>query len=248
MDKAAFSRELLQAKLLIALMSQSLEQELVLKGGLAMRAVLGSTRYTTDIDLDAVTNASSARVEGIVGRAIKSVLGQGGLVDEATVTQPKKTETTLRWKILGKAPGSQQPVHLTVEVSRRPWAASFGTVQRQLNEDFAGGAVKGLVLALDAQAMAVCKVLALTDPVREAPRDLYDLGVLLDVPLKDPADLLQELPSVRLEQALAELWLKIERMGYARFLEEVLPYLPPQAAAVVDEDAYADMQVAWPKL
>jgi hypothetical protein len=53
MDDVAFSRELLQAKLLVELMSQAVHEELVLKGGLAMRAVPGSTRYTTDIDLDA---------------------------------------------------------------------------------------------------------------------------------------------------------------------------------------------------
>jgi predicted nucleotidyltransferase component of viral defense system len=45
MDDLTFNRELLQAKLLVELMSQSMHNELVLKGGLALRAVLGSVRY-----------------------------------------------------------------------------------------------------------------------------------------------------------------------------------------------------------
>ena len=126
MDDVAFSRELLQAKLLVELMSQAVHHELVLKGGLAMRAVLGSTRYTKDIDLDAVTEASAGRIQGIVARSIERVLGQPGLLDEAKVSTPKQTETTMRWKVNGKAPGTDRPITLTVEVSRRAWAAPAG--------------------------------------------------------------------------------------------------------------------------
>jgi len=78
MDDLTFNRELLQAKLLVELMSQSMHNELVLKGGLALRAVLGSVRYTKDIDLDAVGGASADRLRGIVRRALDRVLNQPG--------------------------------------------------------------------------------------------------------------------------------------------------------------------------
>jgi predicted nucleotidyltransferase component of viral defense system len=243
MDEVAYSRELLQAKLLIELMSQAIQNELVLKGGLAMRAVLGSTRYTADIDLDAVMPASVSRIQGIVRRSIDRVVKQHGLIEDPQVSEPKQTETTLRWKINGRAPGTARPISLTVEVSRREWVAPFRTEQLELNKEFAGGAARGPVLTLDAQALAVCKVLALTDPKRDAPRDLFDLSVLLETELEAPAQLLASQSPERLEQALTELWAKVESMGYERFKTDVVPYLPPETAAAVTEEAYEEMQV-----
>ncbi|TAL94738.1 MAG: hypothetical protein EPN73_16575 [Paraburkholderia sp.] len=243
MDAVAYSRELLQARLLIELMSQAVQNELVLKGGLAMRAVLGSTRYTADIDLDAVMPASVSRIQGIVRRSIDRVIKQQGLLEDSQVSEPKQTETTLRWKVNGRAPGTARPVSLTVEVSRREWAAPFRTEQLELNKEFAGGVARGRVLTLDAQALAVCKVLALTDPRRDAPRDLFDLSVLIETKLEAPAPLLASQSPERLEQALAELWAKVESMGYGRFKTDVVPYLPPETAAAVTEEAYEEMQV-----
>ena len=65
MDKTlglAVVREALQSRLLVELMGNALHKELVLKGGMAMRAVHGSVRYTKDIDLDADLKFSKARI------------------------------------------------------------------------------------------------------------------------------------------------------------------------------------------
>jgi len=193
--------------------------------------------------LDAVTAASAARIQGIVRRSIDRVIKQQGLLDDPQVSEPKQTETTLRWKVNGKAPGTARPISLTVEVSRREWAAPFRTKQLELNKEFAGGAARGRVLVLDAQALAVCKVLALTDPKRDAPRDLFDLTVLLATELEDPAELLAHQSRDRLEQALAELWGKVEILGYDRFKSDVAPYLPPEIAEAVTKESYEEMQV-----
>ena len=243
MDDATFLRELLQAKLLVELMSQALHKELVLKGGLAMRAVLGSTRYTKDIDLDALSWAGPERVRGIVRRALGRVVRQPGLIEDPQITEPKQTETTLRWRVSGRIPGTTRPVTLTVEVSRRPWAAPFRTKEVELSPAFAQGAVRGRIQVLDERALSVCKVLALTDPKRDATRDLYDLGVLLETALEDPAELLANQDAARLEEAMDELWSKVESMGYDRFRAEVAPYLPPDIAAAITEEIYGDMQL-----
>lgn len=243
MDDLTFNRELLQAKLLVELMSQAMHKELVLKGGLAMRAVLGSTRYTKDIDLDAVSWATPERVRGIVRRAVERVVKQPGLIEEPQITEPKQTETTLRWKVNGKAPGTNRPVTLTVEVSRREWPAPFRTKELELSPQFADGAARGRIQVLDEQALAVCKVLALTDPKRDAPRDLFDLSVLLETDLENPGELLASQDAARLAEAMDELWVKVENMGYDRFKAEVAPYLPPETAAAVTEEVYGDMQL-----
>jgi predicted nucleotidyltransferase component of viral defense system len=241
MDELALNRELLQAQLLVELMSNAVHRELVLKGGLAMRAVHGSTRYTKDIDLDAVTEASVERIQGIVRRSIQRVVRQSGLVEEPVVTEPKQTDTTLRWKLGGLATGSRRPLNLTVEVSRRQWVAPFKTAELDLSSAFAAGAARGRVVVLDSQALAVCKVLALTDPKRDAPRDLYDLSILVQAEFDDPTPMLASQSHERLQLALNELWGKVESMGYDRFQAEVAPYL--ELAEAVTPEVYEEMQM-----
>jgi hypothetical protein len=103
-----------------------------------------------------------------------------------------------------------------------------------------------MVQVLDSQAIAVTKVLALTDPNRMAPRDLYDLHVLIQANVEEPAVLLAAMPNAgdRLPQAMAELWPKIESMSYEQFRADVVPYLPPNVAAAVNENAFDDMRLA----
>lgn len=115
----ALVREALQTRLLVELMSNAMHKELVLKGGMAMRAVHGSVRYTKDIDLDADERASKERIQGVVRRSIERA-ASSGLIANALVTAPKQTDTTLRSKITGTQANSTAPMHLTVEVSRRP--------------------------------------------------------------------------------------------------------------------------------
>ncbi len=127
-NTAAAAREALQARILVELMGNALAKELVLKGGLAMRLAHGSERYTKDIDLDADPAFPKQRIQGIVRRSIAGAISSG-LIDDAVVTDPKQTETTLRWKISGFYPGSTEPLHLTVEVSRRTPLVPLGVVE-----------------------------------------------------------------------------------------------------------------------
>lgn len=235
-------REALQARLLVELMGNSLHKELVLKGGLAMRAVHGSVRYTKDIDLDADLKHSKERVQGIVARSIARAVGSG-LIDNPRVTEPKQTETTLRWKINGNMPGSNAPLQLTVEVSRRATLSDGHIIEVPLSPDYASGITGAKVRVLDSQAIAVTKVMALTDPKRMAPRDLYDLHVLIMAEVQEPTALLASLPHERLQEAMTELWPKIESMSFEQFRNEVVPYLPAKAAAAFTEEAFTEMQV-----
>lgn len=237
-------REALQSRLLVELMSNAMSRELVLKGGMAMRAVHGSVRYTKDIDLDADLKYSRERVHGIVRRSIERAVASG-LIANAKVSEPKQTETTLRWKIVGNQPGSDAPMNLTVEVSRRATFSNGHVIQVPLPDEFVGGTPGVKVQVLDSEAIAVTKVLALTDPKRMAPRDLYDLHVLIQANVKEPAHLLASLPdaSERLPQAMVELWPKIEAMTFEQFRNEVIPYLPAEVARAIDEDVFDDMRL-----
>lgn len=236
-------REALQTRLLVELMSNSVHKELVLKGGMALRAVHGSVRLTKDIDLDADANASKERIQGIVKRAIRQAV-TSGFIANSTVTEPKQTDTTLRWKIAGTQPNGTAPMNLTVEVSRRPRIIEGHIVESPLNEAFRQTGRDVKIQVLDPQHIAVTKILALTDPLRLAPRDLFDLHVLIEKGVEDLEKLLIQLPSERLEQAMSDLWQKIEIMGYDQFRNEVMPYLPNEVAQSIDKDAFEEMGIA----
>ena len=240
----AVVREALQSRLLVELMGNAMHKELVLKGGMAMRAVHGSVRYTKDIDLDADLKYPTERVRGIVKRSIKRAVASG-LITNAKVSEPKQTETTLRWKIVGTQPGSNAPMNLTVEVSRRATLADGHIIEVPLPAIYAGGAAGVKIQVLDSQAIAVTKVLALTDPKRLAPRDLFDLHVLIEAQVDDPTRLFASLPNarVRLPRAIADLWPKLEAMTYAQFISDVIPNLPASVAKAIDEDAFDDMRL-----
>ncbi|MFK4706000.1 putative nucleotidyltransferase component of viral defense system [Roseateles asaccharophilus] len=238
------AREALQARLLVELMGNAMHKELVLKGGMAMRVVHGSVRYTKDIDLDADLKHSKERVQGIVKRSIERSIA-AGLISNARVSEPKQTETTLRWKIVGTQPGSDAPMNLTIEVSRRASFANGHIVQVPLPPAYGGMGSSATLQVLDSQAIAVTKILALTDPHRMAPRDLYDLHILIRAEVQPPASLLASLPNAaeRLPLAMAELWPKIEAMTYGQFKTDVIPFLPTAVGAQIDEAAFDDMRI-----
>jgi hypothetical protein len=132
-----------------------------------MRLAHGSERYTKDIDLDADPAFPKQRIQGIVRRSIAGAISSG-LIDNAVVTDPKQTETTLRWKISGFYPGSTEPLHLTVEVSRRTPLVPLGVVEVPAP----GFNSRTPIRAMSSQALAVSKVFALTAPNRTEVRDL----------------------------------------------------------------------------
>ena len=237
--------EALQTRLLVELMSNSMHRELTLKGGMAMRAIHGSHRYTQDIDLDADETASTQRISGVVKRSIERAINSG-LIDQATFTTPKQTGTMMRWKIAGFVPGGTAPMNLTVEVSRRPKIVEGHVQELPLNASFGlhGASASGVrVRVLDNMHIAVSKVLALTDLNRTAPRDLYDLDVLIEAGVEDPGLLLAEMNDAKtlLPQIMTELWPKIEAMTYAQFSAQVVPYLPLKIGEAIDQDAFDGM-------
>lgn len=240
----ALVREALQTRLLVELMSNAMHKELVLKGGMAMRAVHGSVRYTKDIDLDADERASKERIQGVVRRSIERAVSSG-LIANALVTAPKQTDITLRWKITGTQPNSTAPMNLTVEDSRRPKLIEGHVVEVPLDKSFNQTGRDVRVQVLDSQHIAVTKVLALTDPMRMAPRDLFDLNVLLEAGVEDPGPLLAQMPDAkqRLPLIMAELWPKIEAMSYEQFRTEVVPYLPTEVGQAIDSEVFDAMRV-----
>lgn len=233
-------REALQARLLAELFANTVRRELILKGGMAMRTLFHSHRATKDVDLDSPQEEPKALVQGLVRRSIQRVLADG-LIEDAVVTTPKQTDTTLRWKIGGRVPGGHSEVHLTVEVSRRGNIPNDHIIRAPLPPTPAHR--DPTVVVYDAQALAVNKIMAMTSPNRTAARDLYDLAVLIELKITPPVALLARQGAERIEAALKDLWLKVEAMDWDQFDKNVIPFLPPAIAAKFDAVSFAEMQI-----
>ncbi|MGA7538023.1 MAG: nucleotidyl transferase AbiEii/AbiGii toxin family protein, partial [Steroidobacteraceae bacterium] len=101
----------------IALLVRQEASRLILKGGMAMRALYGSTRLTNDVDFDCEDNVSQQSMQSHMSRALTQAARLVGLAG-VEVTQTKRGERSARWRIVGTAAGDVKIIW-EVEVSRR---------------------------------------------------------------------------------------------------------------------------------
>lgn len=231
-------RDTFQQRLLTCLYRGSESTSLVLKGGAAMRALTASGRYTQGLDFDHDPRRSLASLQKTVRAAINRALRGSGLT-EALVSEPKQTDTVARWKISGRT-STGETLNLTVEVSRRG-APDLGRVVKIPIEISDRTLPRVYVSVYDEQALADNKLAALLDVRRTAARDIYDLEVLLSRGACPSAAAVARLGGhAALMKRTAE---KLDLMGWALFRDQVLPALPHEIQAHIDEDEYLAMKV-----
>lgn len=240
-DRAAAEkvvREMVQAKLLGRIFAFALKGELALKGGMAMRVSTGSARLTKDIDLMASPAASIPRIEGRIKAALKE-LNASGLVRDLTISQPKRTETTLRWKIGGAV--GDTTMNLTVEISRRSPLPEGHVRSVTWTPPADYNLTSILVDCLDPPMLAASKVGCLASPRREAVRDVFDLHLLIVNEARPPMEALRSFGCEVLQRAIDGLWDKLEKMDFQRVQSELLPFLEPGLASRIDAARWDEM-------
>jgi hypothetical protein len=210
----------------------------ILKGGANLRYFFESVRYSQDIDLD---------VEGVpawrLNEKIEALLSspQLGLLLRAsgiTITRrsnPKRTDTTQRWKIGLRAPSQPEEIPTKIEFSYREGEGEYciETIPRRIVEPFA--LRSPLVPHYIGAAPTEQKVLALAGRSETQARDVFDLDLLLrSHPLAAGS-----LDSAVLAEA-AELALQLP---YAAFQGQVLPFLEADSVELYeDESSWEQMQ------
>ena len=225
-DPLAWLRDTLQARMVGHLFSKA-THDLVLKGGMAMRVLHQAARATKDIDLDADSSLPMQSVQALVRRSIKQAAA--GLLDDVVITEPKQTETTLRWKIGGIDPITKQALHLTVEVSRRNHIHQEDVEHVQSQNSL----FPRTITVYTSQMLAFTKIKAFVSDTRNAPRDVADLYLLIQAQVKPPIRLLRNWIAEHGAVDLAQMWDKIESMDQKRFDAEVRPSLSPNAQTTV---------------
>jgi len=234
-------RDALQMHLLHSIFRQNVKEALAVKGGIAMKAVFGVDRATKDIDLEASLEFPVEMYRGIIDRAIKESL-KIGLLANAVISTPKSTETTTRWKINGVTPQGS-PMNLTIEMSRRSQLPR-DTVQWTdipTKENLALS-TPAKALTYSPAALAFSKINCLTSELRTAPRDLYDLSVIIKTMVEPPLELLASVQPEELQRQLQVLWPKLEVMSWSLFQNEVLPSLPLEQQTL-SQETYETMRL-----
>ena len=226
-------RDEFQQRLLTSIYRGSDSSSLVLKGGAAMRVLTASARYTQDLDFDHDPHRSLASLQTTMRSAIERALRGSGLVLIA-VSEPKHTDTVARWKISART-GGGEALHLAVEVSRRrtPDLDHVLRIPIQISDRTLP---RVYVSVYDERALADNKVAALLDDRRVAPRDIYDLELLLARGVCPSAAMVEQSGGrTALIRRLSE---KLELMNWSLFRDQVLPTLPREIQVNIDEDAY----------
>jgi predicted nucleotidyltransferase component of viral defense system len=210
-----------------------------IKGGCNLRFFFESVRYSEDIDLDVAglpVHALKERVSAVLGGpALSLVLRSRGIVI-TSVSAPKQTETTQRWKVGFTAEGHALPLHTKIEFSRRPSMEEskvepIGTTvlaEHQLMPFLAPHYPLAAALRQKVAALAGRSVVQ--------ARDLFDLGVLF----AKAGGNVEALQSIR-----ADVTRAIERatdVSYADFKSQVASYLQPDHV-----DTYGSRE-AWDAL
>lgn len=196
-----------------------------IKGGCNLRFFFESVRYSEDIDLDVAglpVHALKEKVSAVLtGPALSMPLRSRGIA-VTTVSAPKQTETTQRWKVGLSAEGHALPLHTKIEFSRRP------TMEESKVEPIASSVLAEHQLMsflaphypLAAAMRQKVGVLAGRGVVQA--RDVFDLGVLF----ARSGGKVEALKEIR-----AVLPKAIERamdVSYADFRSQVGSYLQPE--------------------
>ncbi len=231
-------RDALQQRLLTHLFRGAESSSLVLKGGAAMRVLTESARYTQDLDFDHDPHRSLASLQKTVRSAIDRAV-QGSGLTQVSISEPKQTDTVARWKISCRSSAGEQ-LNLTVEVSRRraPDLVHVIKVPVQIADRTLP---RVYVSVYNEQALTDNKLSALLDDRRTAPRDIYDLELLLARGVCPSAQAVEQVGGhATLLPRVSE---KLDLMGWALFRDQVLPALPREIQANIDEEEYLAMKV-----
>jgi predicted nucleotidyltransferase component of viral defense system len=232
------ARDSFQLRLLTFLYRGSASSSLVLKGGAAMRVLTESARFTQDLDFDHDPHRSLGSLQNAVRTAIDRAIHGSGLID-TSISESKQTDTVARWKISGRT-SSGEILHLAVEVSRRytPDPNHVLKIPVQIADRTLP---RVYVSVYDEQALADNKLAALIDDRRTAPRDVFDLELLLGRGVVPSAAAVVNLGGMAtLMKRVAD---KLDLMSWALFRDEVLPTLPADIHTHIDEDEYLAMKL-----
>lgn len=238
MDSLVEVRNAFQARLLAAIYKARAPGELILKGGGAMKVRTGSARFTKDLDLDHDPNRGLDALVKSIRKAIDQAFIGG--FKKIAVTEPKQTDTVARWKIHAEGPKGEE-FQMTLEVSRRHEIDMTDVEASLLQINDRSFSTRAYIDVYKSDKLVEMKMYALLDENRIAPRDVYDLDLLLGngaSPSMAALSSMQEKYGDLGEQLIR----KLEAMPWGMFESQTLNVIPDELRARIDEREYGAMK------
>jgi hypothetical protein len=204
----------------------------VLKGGANLRYFFDSVRYSQDIDLDVEGVPAwrlNEKIEALLSSPQIALLLRSAQLEIAERSNPKRTDTTQRWKVGLAAPGHPEPIRTKIEFSYREseGAHRIERIPRRIVEPYA--LRSPLVPHYVEDAPTEQKVLALAGRSETQARDVFDLDLLLRRGSLAPGALDPKVLTAAVDLAL--------QLPYAAFQDQVLPFLEPEAVELYEGEA-----------
>ena len=225
----------------VALLMRQGASRLILKGGLAMRALYGSTRLTKDVDFDCEDNLSAQSLKGHMSKALLQAARLAGLASPE-MTQTKQGERSVRWRIVGTAAGEVKIVW-EAEISRRGVPPPEFVETKPFETPMAYRIPPFSVRVYGPAAMAGGKVNALLSPNRSVPRDVYDLSELIRQDANPTELWVRHIPRENLESKRVAIMAKIDGIDFAMANAELLPYIAPEIRQSIDEARWDEIRL-----
>ncbi len=203
-----------------------------------MKVRTESARFTQDIDLD---HDPRRGLDSLV-KSIRKAIDQAfvGGFKKLQVTEPKETDTVARWKIHGQGPRGED-FQLTVEVSRRhainPEEVEAALLQIR-DRNFSA---RVYIDVYKADKLAEMKLYALLDDNRVAPRDIYDLDLLIGESAAPSDEAIANLQA-KYGDVNEQLVRKLTAMPWPLFESQALSAIPDALRPRIDAAEYAAMQ------
>lgn len=227
--------------LFVATLARQGASRFVLKGGMAMRALYGSTRLTKDVDFDCEDNVSQPSMQAQMSKALTQAARVAGLTG-VDVAQTKKAGRSNRWRIQG-ATSDGIATTWEVELSRRGVPPAEFIETRVFEVPLAYRIPAFNIRVYGPAAMAGGKVNALLSDNRSVPRDVYDLFELIHNSA-DPTPLwIQSVPRETLERKHAAVMAKIDRIDFSLANAELLPYIAPSIRETINQARWDEMRL-----
>jgi Nucleotidyl transferase AbiEii toxin, Type IV TA system len=203
-----------------------------------MKVRTGGARFTKDIDLDHDPRRGLDSLVKSMRKAIDQAFVGG--YKKIEVSEPKQTDTVARWKIHGAGPRGEE-FQLTVEVSRRH-QIKMEDVEASLLQIREGNfSTRVYIDVYKSDKLAEMKLWALLDDNRIAPRDIYDLDLLIG---EDAAPSAAAITGMRAKygDVSEQLIKKMGAMPWPVFESQTLSVIPDEQRVRINEVEYGAMK------
>jgi hypothetical protein len=238
MDSTTELRNAFQQRLLAAIFKARQPGELILKGGGAMKVRTEAARFTKDIDLD---HDPKRGLDSLV-KSMRKAIDQAfvGGYKKIEVSEPKQTDTVARWKIHGAGPKGEE-FQLTVEVSRRHQIKMADVEASLLQIQDRNFSTRTYIDVYKSDKLAEMKLWALLDDNRVAPRDIYDLDLLIGDGATPSAEAIASMQG-KYGVVTEQLVKKMDAMMWPLFESQTLSAIPDELRVRIDAAEYSAMK------